>query len=114
MTATVYLLHLTPPYKHARHYCGWTGRPLEERLRDHHSFQGRDQGGKGSSLLAAQTRVGGGWVVARTWTFRSPGEARAYERRIKHSAGTKYCPLCRAQAKATSAQANDGGLSVCQ
>lgn len=44
----VYLLHLIPPYRHAKHYTGWTARTLDERLKEHRGFQGRDLGGKGS------------------------------------------------------------------
>lgn len=93
---TVYLLHLIPPYRHAKHYTGWTARPLEERLSEHRGFQGRDLGGKGSSLLAAQNRVGGSWVVARTWAVKTNHDARDRERKIKHKAAARFCPICKA------------------
>lgn len=102
MPATVYLLHLTPPYKHARHYVGWTGRDLAERLADHDNLLGRAMGGRGSSLLAAQKRVGGSWVVARTWTFETAEEARVKERAIKWRAATRQCPLCVSQRRSPS------------
>lgn len=94
MPAIVYLLHLTPPYKHAKHYTGWTGRELEDRLAEHRGTQGRDMGGKGSSLLAAQNRVGGSWIVAKVWTFKTAAEAKRKEQAIKTRAAARYCPIC--------------------
>lgn len=81
---TVYLIHfLTPIAGRASHYLGWT-TDLPARLRVHAS-------GNGSRLMAEVSRLGIGWIVARTW----PGN-RHLERRLKRrkdAAG--LCPVCR-------------------
>jgi predicted GIY-YIG superfamily endonuclease len=83
MKGKVYLLHFARPYRHARHYLGWTD-DLEERLARH-----RD--GRGARLLAVVTEAGIEWTVARVWDG-----SRALERRLKswHKARA-LCPLCR-------------------
>ena len=82
MTGTVYLLHFTRPYRHARHYTGWT-RNLAQRLAAHRH-------GQGARLIAVITAAGIGFQLARTRTG-----SRDDERAIKHDGGaTRYCPLC--------------------
>lgn len=79
---TIYLLHFDQPYKHARHYTGWTS-DLDTRLADHKS-------GHGARLLAVLKTEGIGWKLARTWTG-----TRARERQIKNQGGaSRRCPLC--------------------
>jgi predicted GIY-YIG superfamily endonuclease len=79
---TVYLLHFDRPYRHARHYCGWTA-DLPNRLAEHAA-------GTGARLLAVVTSAGIGWRLARTW----PGD-RHRERRLKRQGGAaRRCPLC--------------------
>jgi predicted GIY-YIG superfamily endonuclease len=68
---TVYLLHFERPYRHARHYCGWTTN-LPDRLAEHGA-------GRGARLLAVISEAGIGWQLARTWTEAT----RARERQIK-------------------------------
>lgn len=82
---TVYLLHLDPPYKHARHYTGWASAGnLGYRLAHHAA-------GTGANLLRYAAKDGGTWRVARTW----PG-GRNLERRIKRRGGAaRVCPVCR-------------------
>jgi predicted GIY-YIG superfamily endonuclease len=41
MTGIVYLLHFDQPYKHARHYVGWTARNVKRRLAEHEAGRGR-------------------------------------------------------------------------
>jgi predicted GIY-YIG superfamily endonuclease len=78
----VYLLHFDQPYRHARHYCGWT-TDLPARLAAHHS-------GHGARLIAVITGAGIGYRLARTW----PGN-RTRERQIKRQGGlSRCCPLC--------------------
>lgn len=80
---TVYLLHFTRPYKHARHYLGFTTN-LEERLRHHR------QGRAGSHLMRVVKDAGIGFEVAITWEG-----SRALERRLKNNGNIKhYCPIC--------------------
>ena len=79
---TVYLLHLDPAYKHARHYVGWTSN-LDERLEAHRA-------GRGARLLEAVKEAGGSFHLARTW----PG-SRSLERAIKdRKEAPKLCPDC--------------------
>lgn len=79
---TVYLIHFDTPYRHARHYVGWTP-DLDARLQAHRS-------GRGSRLMEVITTAGITWQLARTW----PG-GRKRERAIKnrHEA-PRLCPLC--------------------
>lgn len=80
---TVYLLHLHPPYKRARHYLGWTSN-LEQRLADHRR-------GAGSPLVAAAVANGSTVELARTWT----GVDRHFERALKNrKEAPRMCPLC--------------------
>ncbi|MBO0802867.1 MAG: hypothetical protein J2P25_07300 [Nocardiopsaceae bacterium] len=78
----VYLLHLDPPYRHARHYLGWTEN-LPARLAEHWA-------GTGARLLAVAREAGGSWHLARTW----PG-TRTLERALKDMRETpRLCPEC--------------------
>lgn len=80
---TVYLLHFERPYKHARHYLGWT-RDLDARLADHRA-------GSGARLLAVLKAEGIGFTLARVW---SPATRRR-ERQIKTQGGlSRSCPAC--------------------
>lgn len=82
MTGTVYLLHFARPYKHARHYIGWTS-DLNARLAQH-------QAGRGARLLAVIKDAGITWTLARTWDG-----ARSRERALKRQGGaSRCCPLC--------------------
>jgi predicted GIY-YIG superfamily endonuclease len=79
---TVYLLHFDQPYRHARHYIGWT-LDLAARLAEHAR-------GQGARLLAVVRDAGIGWRLARTW----PG-TRARERQLKRQGGaSRRCPCC--------------------
>ena len=79
---TVYLLHFARPYRHARHYCGWTA-DLPARLHAHAH-------GRGARLITVITTAGIGYQLARTW----PGP-RARERQRKNQGGlSRCCPLC--------------------
>jgi predicted GIY-YIG superfamily endonuclease len=80
---TVYLIHFDRPYKHARHYTGWTKGSLDKRLQLHRQ-------GQGSRLMAVVTAAGIGWQLARTWEG-----GRRRERQIKAQGGaSRCCPLC--------------------
>jgi predicted GIY-YIG superfamily endonuclease len=79
---TVYLLHLDPPYRHARHYIGWT-KDLAARVDAHRE-------GRGARLMEVVKQAGGTFRLARTW----PGD-RARERAIKdRKEAPKLCPEC--------------------
>ena len=88
----VYLIHFDRPLGNpdnprgqAQHYIGYAD-DLERRLAQHRS-------GNGSALMAAVTRAGIGWQVARTW----PDGDRTLERRLKRmkAAPRLLCPICR-------------------
>lgn len=81
---TVYLLHFDPPLQHAKHYLGWTERPVIHRVQEHLD-------GKGSPLVKAVVAAGGHVEIARTW----PGVDRHFERRIKNGKNVpRLCPRC--------------------
>ena len=79
---TVYLLHFDEPYRHARHYIGYTDN-LTWRLHLHNI-------GRGARLLEVVHSAGITWQLARTWE----GD-RKLERRLKnrHEA-PRLCPIC--------------------
>jgi predicted GIY-YIG superfamily endonuclease len=83
MTGTIYLVHFDEPYRHARHYLGWTPRDVATRLAEHAA-------GRGARLLAVVASAGIGWRLARTWAG-----SRARERQLKRQGGlSRLCPLC--------------------
>ena len=78
----VYLLHFDRPYRHAKHYTGFT-HDLDARNAAHIT-------GVGARLLQVIQAHGIGWQIARTW----PG-TRTTERRLKRQGGaSRRCPLC--------------------
>ena len=82
MTGTIYLLHFARPYRHAKHYTGWT-TDLDHRLLDHVN-------GHGARLLAVISQAGIGWTLARTWSG-----TRTRERQLKKQGGaSRRCPIC--------------------
>lgn len=80
----VYLIHFDRPYRHARHYTGWTTN-LDARLLDHAK-------GRGANLIRVISSVGIGWVVARTVVG-----TRHRERKLKSWGWARRgnCPVCR-------------------
>jgi hypothetical protein len=83
---TVYLLHFAQPYKHARHYLGWT-TDLARRLARHRGEAEKD--GRGSRLVEIVVASGIGFKLARAWL----GD-RFFERHVKGRRLSVYCPLC--------------------
>ncbi|MBA2243864.1 MAG: endonuclease [Gemmatimonadetes bacterium] len=82
---TVYVLHFSEPYRHAKHYTGWT-TDLPARLAQHAA-------GTGARLMEVITEAGIGFTLARTWEG-----TRALERSKKRQGGaSRYCPICKAQ-----------------
>ena len=85
----VYLVHFSEPYRHARHYTGWTAG-LESRLAEHHA-------GRGARLLQVTTQAGIEWTLARTWQG-----TRERERQLKRQGGaSRRRPICRADRERT-------------
>lgn len=92
--ATVYLLHFDKPYRHAKHYVGYTAlESLEDRLQRHRE-------GRGARLLKVCVENGIGFRPVRTWDFKSAEAARLKERQLKGRGGaSRYCPCCKKEAK---------------
>jgi predicted GIY-YIG superfamily endonuclease len=81
---TVYLLHFSRPYRHARHYLGFTCH-LERRIRTHRS-------GHGAALVRAAVESEIELFVARRWRCVT----RVFERRLRRcSHRPRICPICR-------------------
>jgi len=82
----VYLLHLVPAYRHARHYLGFAegSRFLPRRLREHAT-------GRGANLTRVALAAGCGFELVRLW----PG-TRDDERRLKNQRAVPrlLCPAC--------------------
>ena len=105
-----YLAHISPPYKHAQHYGGFT-TDLPTRWKDHLAG-GYDPAthrnrGKGARLLAAALHAGCQVELVRVWygpqarqleqrlkQRRKPGSLRAGARRSLKP----LCPLCDSNA----------------
>jgi predicted GIY-YIG superfamily endonuclease len=78
----IYMLCFTQPYRHARHYVGWT-EDLLDRL-DRHAA------GRGARLVEVITQAGIGFTLVRVCEG-----TRRRERAIKHAGGAvRYCPTC--------------------
>lgn len=78
----VYLIHFDKPYKHAKHYLGFTRDiPLREL---------RHRAGNGANIMRVVNEAGIGWKVVRVWY----GD-RYLERKLKAHSGTRYCPICK-------------------
>lgn len=83
LVGTVYLLHFSQPYHHARHYLGFTF-DLQARVATHRR-------GRGSPLIAAAIGAGVELFVARTWE----NVTRGFERRGHRRRGNRaVCPIC--------------------
>jgi len=83
---TIYLLHFTQPYRHAKHYMGKPDLPA--RLAAHTE-------GRGARLVEVIIDAGIGFTLARTWE----GD-RFLERTLKRRRmAPRYCPICRAQRR---------------
>lgn len=95
---TTYLVHLDPPYKHAKHYLGFAEggeEGLKHRLDEHTE-------GRGARLLAVVKAAGGAWHLTRTW----PSTTRSFERQIKDTRHVpRYCPDCQPDRAAARREA---------
>ena len=78
----VYMLHFDRPYRHAKHYVGWTA-DLLDRLDTHAK-------GHGARLVAVIWQAGIGFTLIRICEG-----TRRRERAIKNAGGAvRYCPAC--------------------
>ncbi len=84
--ASVYLIHFEQPYKHARHYLGFS-EDVPGRIRAHRR-------GKGARLISVVNDAGIDWAVVRIWRNMT----RADERKLKHRRDAPgLCPVCRGE-----------------
>lgn len=90
---TTYLLHFDRPYKHARHYVGFS-RNLAERLKLHRLGQSN------AKLMRVVFEAGIGFRVARVW----PNTTYYFERRVHNLWITGICPICSPHDAARRAQ----------
>jgi len=88
--SAVYVLHFTPPFKHARHYIGWTDQEdIAARLDEHVK-------GKGSRLVKAAVAAGTKIEIAHVLI----GADRHFERRIKRRKDVcTWCRICGAKKR---------------
>jgi predicted GIY-YIG superfamily endonuclease len=78
----IYMLCFSQPYRHARHYVGWT-EDLLDRLDTHAK-------GQGARLVEVITQAGIGFTLVRICEG-----TRRTERAIKNAGGAvRYCPVC--------------------
>jgi len=75
-----YLICLSQPYFHARHYVGYSD-DIARRIETHRK-------GQGSPLLAAALMAGIDFRVVRIW----PGADRHVERQLHNRHGSRLCP----------------------
>ena len=81
-TGVIYMLHFDQPYKHAKHYVGWTA-DLLDRLDTHAK-------GHGARLVAVIWQAGIGFTLIRICEG-----TRHTERAIKNEGGApRFCPAC--------------------
>jgi hypothetical protein len=86
----VYLIHLDPPYRHAKHYLGFTDTSRnspEEAVATRLEYH---KAGRGSRLLRVAVQAGCVLRVVRIWDEGT----RTDERRLKSHASGRYCPIC--------------------
>lgn len=89
---TVYLIHFERPFRHSRHYLGFTNNLLA-RIAKHRA-------GQGARLMEVIGWYGIEFDVVRTWR----GD-RKLERRLKNwHAGPRLCPICQARRRAQRQQ----------
>ena len=79
----VYLIHFEQPYKHARHYLGYSDN-LAARIAAH-------EHGNGARLMSVISRNDIRWVVARVWPNGGPDLERKLKR---HHGSCDLCPIC--------------------
>ena len=83
----VYLVHLQPAYRHARHYLGFAERSgLPKRLREHATSDHQ-----GARLLRVALAAGGDFELTRLWVG-----SHKLERQLKQRKATPrlLCPAC--------------------
>jgi predicted GIY-YIG superfamily endonuclease len=86
MTTGIYLIHLDPPYKHAKHYLGYAD-DIEPRIRAHSL-------GRGARLTQVARDAGIIMILVRIWE----GADRTTERKFKNRSHVPMlCPICQGE-----------------
>lgn len=88
---SVYLLHLDPPYRHARHYVGFA-TCVARRVAHHRA-------GTGARFTQVVVEAGHAILLARVWRGRS----RRFERALKnreYGSLDALCPRCQGRPNA--------------
>ena len=85
---TVYLLHFSPPYKHAQHYLGISrnNRNVIHRWIEH-------KNGNGANLVKIAKNNGSLIILSRIWK-NVPSDL---ERKLKGRSLKPLCPICKKQ-----------------
>jgi hypothetical protein len=99
----VYLVHLVPAYRHARHYLGFTERAgVPSRLREHATSDPH-----GARLLRVALAAGGDFELTRLWLG-----TRRLERQLKQrkAAPRLLCPACPTPTRARCLTSGQGVL----
>lgn len=87
----VYLLHFDRPYRHARHYLGYTQKDVDGRVELHRA-------GKGARLMEVIVEAGIDFTCVRIWYG-----GRRLERRLKNRKhADRLCPICRGKTEGGS------------
>jgi hypothetical protein len=85
---TVYVLHITPAFGHAKHYVGFCEEADPSRRLNRHLA------GRGSPLIKAAVAAGCRIDLVHT----IPQADRNYERSLKKRGGaSRWCPACRSE-----------------
>lgn len=80
----VYLLCFDRPYKHAKHYIGYSSN-IEKRMEKH-------EAGESTGLMRAVKEAGINFDLVRVWH----GKNQFFERKLKNRKGAaRFCPKCR-------------------
>lgn len=80
---SVYLLHFSPAYQHAKHYLGYAD-DVAPRVHAH-------QHGRGARLTQVAHDAGVTMILVRVWDDAD----RSFERRLKQNSHVpRLCPIC--------------------
>lgn len=83
----IYLVHFDRPYKHARHYLGFSEN-LDARLKAHHN-------GAGARLLRVVREAGINFKLSQVWIG-----TKSLERKLKNrKKSSDFCTICRKERK---------------
>ena len=84
VVGSIYVLHFNQPYKHAKHYIGWTDLAVEDRLKRHRQ-------GNGARLLQVLNENGIDYSLSGVYVGTKKDERRMKNQ--KHS--NRFCSICK-------------------